>query len=101
MLFHSFISLFLTFVTVLAAGLDDGTVSNVRSKMLAIIEQSWELGTATEALLELEEQDVSVYGDHPFPPSRTVSASSPVISLAERYILHSKETRRHANTPPV
>jgi hypothetical protein len=26
---------------------------------------------------------VSVYGERPFPPSRTVSADSPVITLAE------------------
>lgn len=85
----------------MSTGLDDGTISNVRSKMLAIIAQSWELGTATEALLELEEQDVSVYGDHPFPPPRTVSASSPIVTISQRYALHSEETCLHTNTSPV
>jgi hypothetical protein len=46
-------------------------------------DRSWEYGTATEALLELEEADVSVYGEKPFPPCRAVSANSPVITLAE------------------
>jgi hypothetical protein len=84
MLLHSFVIPLLTAaLAVSATGLDAGTISKVRAKMLDIISQSWEYGTATEALLELEESDVSVYGEQPFPPSRTVSADSPVITLAE------------------
>ncbi|PVG04136.1 Six-hairpin glycosidase [Serendipita vermifera] len=88
MLFRSLASLCIGALAVSAnnwnnVGLNDGTISKVRSKMLAIIGHSWEYGTATEALLELEESDLSVYGEKPFPPSRTLSANSPVISLAE------------------
>lgn len=90
MLTHSLITLFFGALAVSATGLNDTTVSKVRGRMLAIIAHSWEYGTATEALLELEEADVSVYGEKPFPPCRTVSADSPVISLAE-YVLSIKE----------
>ncbi|KAK2464716.1 hypothetical protein APHAL10511_003292 [Amanita phalloides] len=34
----------------------------------ALPSHSWEYGTASEALLELHERDVSVFGDYPFPP---------------------------------
>jgi hypothetical protein len=83
MLLHSFVIPLLAAFTVSATGLDADTISKVRAKMLATIGHSWEYGTATEALLELEESDVSVYGENPFPPCRTVSAQSPVITLAD------------------
>ncbi|KAG8820660.1 hypothetical protein FRC17_010080 [Serendipita sp. 399] len=70
-------------------GLNQTTLAKVRSRMLDLVHYSWELGTATEALLELEEADLSVYGDKPFPPSRTLSASSPIISIAQ-YVLSIK-----------
>ncbi|KAG8758222.1 hypothetical protein FRC14_000469, partial [Serendipita sp. 396] len=70
-------------------GLNDTTLAKVRTRMLELVHYSWELGTASEALLELEESDLSVYGDKPFPPSRTLSADSPIISIAE-YVLSIK-----------
>jgi hypothetical protein len=78
---HSFVTPLLT--AVLAVSATGYTIGKVWAKMLTIIGHSWEYGAATEALLELEEPDVSVYGEHPFPPCRTVSAHSPVIKLAE------------------
>lgn len=82
-LLHSFITLSFASLSVSALGLSDDTVAKVKDKMLNIIHYSWENGTATEALLELDEPDVSVYGKKPFPPPRVLSADSPVIKIAQ------------------
>ncbi|KAL7941526.1 Six-hairpin glycosidase-like protein [Trichoderma barbatum] len=49
---------------------------------------SWEWGTASEALLELYNNDVSVFGSNPFPNGKVPSASPGIFSLkyAKQYI---------------
>ncbi|KAG6868046.1 hypothetical protein C0993_007973 [Termitomyces sp. T159_Od127] len=51
-------------------------ISQVVVAALDISTHSWELGTATEALLELYNPELSVFGDSPFEAAKTVSSSS-------------------------
>lgn len=44
--------------------------------------QSWEWGTAAEALLELYDNDLSVFGPNPFPDGKLPKADPKVRSLA-------------------
>ncbi|KIY45919.1 hypothetical protein FISHEDRAFT_76154 [Fistulina hepatica ATCC 64428] len=50
----------------LQPGLDNETVAQVRDNLLASAHQSWELGTAAEAFLELECPSLSVFRDGAF-----------------------------------
>ena len=73
------------------SGLNDGTVAGVRSNMLQVANaryahplnsnkikstfSSWELGTATEALIELEWPFLSVFNKSAFPPPTVLSSA--------------------------
>lgn len=47
---------------------------------------SWELGIATEALLELDEPELSVYGESPFPPPYALPKDSPIVMIAKKCV---------------
>ncbi|KAF8916804.1 glycoside hydrolase family 105 protein [Mucidula mucida] len=60
-------------------GLSSRTLALVKENMIQAVNSrctSWELGTATEALLEYEWPALSVFNTSAFPPPRTLSASS-------------------------
>jgi hypothetical protein len=50
--------------------------------MIDIAAQSWEWGTAAEALLELYNNELSVIGSNPFPTGIISSADPGITSLA-------------------
>ncbi|THH13889.1 hypothetical protein EW146_g6382 [Bondarzewia mesenterica] len=65
-------------------------VSLVRANMLSISNQSWEIGTAAEALTEWEWSSLSVFGGSgSFPPPSTLGVdnnASDVLAIAEKLI---------------
>jgi len=52
------------------------SVQNVVDLAQAISTHSWEFGTATEALLELYDSDLAIFGDHPFEAAKALEKSS-------------------------
>lgn len=59
-------------------------VDKVRQQMINLAAHSWEWGTASEALLELDTPELSVFGLAPFPiPSHP---SSPALDYARQHI---------------
>ncbi len=56
--------------------------------MINLASHSWEWGTAAEALLELYNNELSVFGPNPFPNGRIPAANSGIIALsyAKQYI---------------
>jgi len=72
-------------------GFSDATIAKVKANMNQIATHSWELGTAAEAMTELDSPSLSVFGDDTIPPpshlSRTLSASiSEVTTLATNIV---------------
>ncbi|KAF9057455.1 Six-hairpin glycosidase-like protein [Panaeolus papilionaceus] len=55
---------------------DNQTISRVRTNLLDIAHASWEVGTASEALLELSWPELSVFNASAFPPSRHLTGSA-------------------------
>jgi hypothetical protein len=49
---------------------------------VALPSHSWEFGTACEALLELFDPDISVFGDAPFPPPMVTASESISLTYA-------------------
>lgn len=71
------------------AGLSNGTISNVRSRLLDSANASWELGTAAEALTELYWPSLSVFRPSAFPPPTTLNSSdsaSDVLAIARNTV---------------
>ncbi|KAE9405940.1 hypothetical protein BT96DRAFT_963680 [Gymnopus androsaceus JB14] len=69
----------------LHAGFDDSVIEQVRSNLIAVASQSWELGTAAEALTELEWPALSVFNASAFPPPHELDGSdnaSDVLQIA-------------------
>ncbi|KAF9045966.1 Six-hairpin glycosidase [Hymenopellis radicata] len=64
-------------------GLSSRTLALVKGNMRQVSFQSWELGTATEALLESEWPALSVFNASAFPPPRTLPASSNASDVLE------------------
>ncbi len=54
---------------------------NAAQVMVNIASHSWEWGTAAEALLELYDPELSVFGANPFPNSRVPNASPDTFAL--------------------
>jgi len=50
--------------------------------MIKLASHSWEYGTAAEALLELYNPELSVFGSNPFPGGKVPSASPSTLALA-------------------
>lgn len=79
-------------VPLLAAALYSGTaiaqvnsgfnVNTAADVMMSHSQHSWEWGTAAQALLELDNNDLSVFGDNPFPNGRIPSADPNIRSLS-------------------
>lgn len=53
-------------------------VQKVKDQMVILATHSWEYGTASEALLELDTPSLSVFGDRPFPVPDNPSSSAMV-----------------------
>ncbi|KZT41164.1 Six-hairpin glycosidase [Sistotremastrum suecicum HHB10207 ss-3] len=73
----------------LSTGLSVDQISKVRAQMLNLSTQSWELGTASEVLLELEWPALSVFGASPFPPPIQLDSSlnlSDVLAIAANVV---------------
>ncbi|KAJ3906046.1 Six-hairpin glycosidase [Lentinula edodes] len=60
----------------LHAGLDSSVIEQVRSNLIAIASQSWELGTAAEALTELDWPALSVFNASAFPPPHVLASAN-------------------------
>ncbi len=58
-------------------------VSTVKAVMIKNAKSSWEFGTVAQALLELDNPDVSVFGAHPFA---TASPSMEGLAYAQKHI---------------
>ncbi|KAL0949131.1 hypothetical protein HGRIS_009215 [Hohenbuehelia grisea] len=70
-------------------GIDTRTLANVRGKLIQIANQSWELGTAAEALTEYSWPSLSVFNSSAFPPPAHLSAtnnSSDVLDIVNKVI---------------
>ncbi|KAJ3743376.1 Six-hairpin glycosidase [Lentinula detonsa] len=60
----------------LHAGFSTAVIEQVRSNLIAIASQSWELGTAAEALTELDWPALSVFNASAIPPPYELDASN-------------------------
>ncbi|CDO68725.1 hypothetical protein BN946_scf184652.g52 [Trametes cinnabarina] len=70
-----------------AVSISDATISKVKSNMLQISTHSWEIGTALEALTELEWPSLSVFGGSLPPPVKLPSGTaSDVIKWATKIV---------------
>lgn len=58
-------------------------VTAVKSVMIKNAKDSWEFGTVAQALLELDNPDISVFGAHPFT---TASPSIEGLAYAQKHI---------------
>ena len=63
-------------------------VANVMARALNVSAHSWEYGTAAEALLELRNPELSVFGHNPFPGNHLppVTKSVPSLQYAKQFI---------------
>lgn len=53
-----------------------------KKKMISLASHSWEFGAASEALLELENPEISVFGENPFPiPTSSICNQSSLAAL--------------------
>ncbi|KAJ3829051.1 Six-hairpin glycosidase [Lentinula raphanica] len=72
-------------ISTLHAGFSDDVIQQVRTNLIAIASQSWELGTAAEALTELEWPSLSVFNASSIPPPHVLDSSddaSDVLKIA-------------------
>ncbi|EIN10295.1 Six-hairpin glycosidase [Punctularia strigosozonata HHB-11173 SS5] len=68
-------------------GLDDDVLTNVRDRLLEAASQSWELGTAAEALTEVYWPTLAVFQPTAFPPSLNGSYNaSSVLAIADTVV---------------
>ncbi|KAI4163976.1 MAG: hypothetical protein LQ342_002473 [Letrouitia transgressa] len=69
-------------------------VSAVLARALTVSNHSWEYGTAAEALLELDNPELSVFGDKPFPGDGLppIVAEIPSLQYAGQFIRLDNET---------
>ncbi|KAF5369773.1 hypothetical protein D9758_001319 [Tetrapyrgos nigripes] len=81
--------LFVFSTAVKAAGLNSDVISSVRQNLVQTATHSWELGTAAEALLELDWPALSVFSPSAFPPpyqlNDTLNAND-VLRIAENVV---------------
>ncbi|KAG7448944.1 Six-hairpin glycosidase [Guyanagaster necrorhizus] len=70
-------------------GIDNDTLSLVLNNMVQVSTKSWELGTATEALLEYLYSEFSVFNSSAFPPGHTLNTTyndSKVLDIATEVV---------------
>ncbi|CDO75328.1 hypothetical protein BN946_scf184848.g5 [Trametes cinnabarina] len=73
--------------TAAASIISDATIDKVKSNMIQISTHSWEIGTALEALTELEWPSLSVFGGPLPPPAKLPSGTaSDVIEWATKVV---------------
>ncbi|KAJ3998634.1 Six-hairpin glycosidase [Lentinula boryana] len=63
-------------ISSLHAGFSNAVIEQVRSNLIAIASQSWELGTAAEALTELDWPALSVFNASAIPPPYELDAAN-------------------------
>ncbi|CAG7849255.1 SubName: Full=Uncharacterized protein {ECO:0000313/EMBL:CCA67962.1} [Serendipita indica DSM 11827] len=68
----------------LAEGLTTAQVNSVRQQLMDRAHVSWEYGTATTAVLEMDYPDISVYGWAPFPIPRPLDQDSYIMRNAAK-----------------
>ncbi|KIM27620.1 hypothetical protein M408DRAFT_330042 [Serendipita vermifera MAFF 305830] len=86
------ITLFLAAAPALALldhGLSHDQLAGIRQQLRDHAHASWEYGTASEAFLEIDNADLSVYGPAPFPPPRALPVDAWPVSNA-KYIVDNK-----------
>ncbi|KAG7443858.1 Six-hairpin glycosidase [Guyanagaster necrorhizus] len=76
---------------VLCASLSTAEASNVKARLAEAAQESWELGTREQTLLETDATVYSVFSDQSLPPPSTVpdnmtDALAPVLSLAQEIV---------------
>ncbi|KAK0200486.1 hypothetical protein DFS33DRAFT_1277912 [Desarmillaria ectypa] len=76
-------------------GIDDDTLSLVLNNMVQVSTVSWELGTATEALLEYSYPKFSVFNSIAFPPGNTLNTP---YTASEVFNVTSQAVRAKSNT---
>ncbi|KAF5318467.1 hypothetical protein D9619_010640 [Psilocybe cf. subviscida] len=62
-------------------------IEAVVAQAVSLPSHSWEFGTASEALLELFDGPISVYGAHPFPVPKVAPAKSQSLTYAQSKIV--------------
>ncbi|KAK0453338.1 Six-hairpin glycosidase [Armillaria borealis] len=70
-------------------GIDNDTLSLVLNNMVQVSTKSWELGTATEAMLEYSYPEFSVFNSSAFPPEHTLNTTynaSEVLDVASQVV---------------
>ncbi|KAK0215147.1 Six-hairpin glycosidase-like protein [Armillaria fumosa] len=82
-------------------------VSNVQARLADAAQQSWELGTRQQTLLETQATVYSVFSDQSLPPPSTVpdnmtDALLPVFSMAKQIVANrSTSNRNHTGAQPL
>ncbi|CUS07513.1 unnamed protein product [Tuber aestivum] len=78
-------------ITSTAQGVNAGyDVQKVKSQMLRLATHSWEYGTAAQALLELDNPELSIFGASPFPIPGNPSGSA--LEYAKQHITLTGDT---------
>ncbi|KDR72687.1 hypothetical protein GALMADRAFT_252889 [Galerina marginata CBS 339.88] len=62
-------------------------INAVLARATSLPSHSWEFGTASEALLELFDAPLAVFGAHPFPVPTVTPANSPSLTYAKEKIV--------------
>ncbi|KAJ7583998.1 Six-hairpin glycosidase-like protein [Mycena floridula] len=62
-------------------------IQSVASLAVSLPSHSWEFGTASEALLELYNPEISVFGRNPFPIRRTTTRIPSLVYAANKIVL--------------
>ena len=62
-------------------------ISAVQALAKSLPSHSWEYGTASQALLELFDPELSVYGSKPFPVPTIAPKNSPALTYAQEKIV--------------
>ncbi|KAI3596725.1 glycoside hydrolase family 105 protein [Moniliophthora roreri] len=71
-----FVTTSLAVLSTLQSGFRNSTIINVRRNLLQVANASWERGTATEALLELDWPALTVFRNTSIPPPAKLNATS-------------------------
>lgn len=76
-------------------GLNHDQLALIRQQLNTFAKASWEYGTASEAYLEIDFPELSVYGPTPFPPPHSLNTTAWPISNA-KYLIDTKGSETKA-----
>jgi len=80
---HSLSTLIFLHIACAAASFSSTQISKVKSLLIANAHRSWEEGTATEALLELEAPELSVFGGSSIPPPQSAQLPTDALDILD------------------